>query len=78
MTKNLRKAIMARSKLQNKYNKNRQPENWIRFKKQRNKCIKILRNVKNESLSNLKTNGVTNSKKFGQQFKQDSKKYYFK
>ena len=64
MTKNLRKAIMARSKLQNKYSKNRQPENWIRFKKQRIKCIKILRNVKNESLSNLKTKGVTNSKEF--------------
>ena len=64
MTKNLRKAIMARSKLQNKYSKNRQPENWIRFKKQRKKCIKILRNVKNESLSNLKTKGVTNSKEF--------------
>ena len=64
MTKNLRKSIMARSKLQNKYSKNRQPENWIRFKKQRIKCIKILRNVKNESLSNLKTKGVTNSKEF--------------
>ena len=39
---------MIRSKLRNKYNKNKTPENWINFKKkqQRNKCAKILRNVK--------------------------------
>ena len=40
LTKGLRKAIMTRSKLINKYNKNR-TQNWTRFKKQRNKCVKI-------------------------------------
>ena len=64
MTKNLRKAIMTRSKLRNKYNKNRTPKNWIIFKKQRNKCVKILRNVKKEYLSNLNVKDVTDSRKF--------------
>ena len=39
MTKGPRKAIMTRSKLRNKYNKSRTPENWTSFKKQRKKCV---------------------------------------
>ena len=64
MTKSLRKAIMTHSKLRNKYNKNRTPKNWTIFKKQRNKCVKILRNVKKEYLSNLNVKDVTDSRKF--------------
>ena len=55
---------MTRFKLRNKYNKNRTPKSWIIFKKQRNKCVKILRNVKKEYLSNLNVKDVTDSRKF--------------
>ena len=64
MTKSLRKAIVTRSKLRNNYNKNRTPKNLIIFEKQRNKCIKILRNVKKEYLSNLNVKDVTDTRKF--------------
>ena len=36
MTKTLRKAIMKRSKLRNKFNKERNIENWSEYKRQRN------------------------------------------
>ena len=46
MTKGLRKSIMTRSKLRHKYNKNKTPENWISFKKQRKKCVENLIHLK--------------------------------
>ena len=68
MTKSLRKSIMTRSMLRNKYNRNRTYKNWIIFKRQRNKCVKILRNVKKEYLSNLNVKDVTEDVgNFGQQ-----------
>ena len=36
----------------------------INFEKQRNKCVKILRNIKKEHLSNLNIKDVTDSRKF--------------
>ena len=41
----LRKAIMVRSKLKNKYNKNRTGENWDSHKKQGNCCVSLLRQL---------------------------------
>ena len=64
MTKILRKSITTCFKLRNKYNKNRTPKKQIIFKKQRNKCVKILRNVKKEYLSNLNVKDVTDSREF--------------
>lgn len=49
MTKALRKKIMhrtKRTKLCNKYNDDRTEENLKAFKKQMNKCVKLLRNAK--------------------------------
>ena len=46
MTKHLRKAIMNRSRLRNKYNKNRTNENWSNYARQRNLCVKILKKSK--------------------------------
>ena len=43
MTKTLRKAIMRRSHLKNKYLKNRSNENWKIYKKQRNFCTNLLK-----------------------------------
>ena len=41
MTKALRKVIMKRSELENKYVKNKTKENFISYKKQRNFCSKL-------------------------------------
>ena len=46
MTKNLRKQIMVRSKLRNNYNKNRNYENWCKYKCQHNLCLNLLRKTK--------------------------------
>ena len=46
MTKNLRKQIMVRSKLRNNYNKNRNYENWCKYKLQRNLRLNLLRKTK--------------------------------
>ena len=46
MTKTLRKAIMLRTQLRNRLNRYNTSENWTAFKKQRNKCVKILRQAK--------------------------------
>ena len=42
MTKDLRK----RSKLRNIFNKNRNHENWCKYKRQRNLCLNLLRKTK--------------------------------
>ena len=39
MTKQLRKAIMRRSRLKNIYNKTKSPENWDNYKKQSNLSV---------------------------------------
>ena len=64
MTKTLRKAVMLRSQLRNRLNRHNTSENWNAFKKQRNKCVKILRQAKTSYYSNLDINSVTDSKKF--------------
>ena len=43
MTKALQKAIMTCSRLKNIYNKKRSYNNWDKYKKQRNFCVKLLR-----------------------------------
>ena len=46
MNKALRKAIMTRSRLKNKFNKNSSANNWNSYKEQRNFCLKLLRQTK--------------------------------
>ena len=46
MTKELRKAIMNRSKLRNKFLKTRNEESRRRFNRQRNFCVSLLRKTK--------------------------------
>ena len=50
MTKQLRKAIMHRSRLKNVFNKNRTPKTWDSYKKQRNFCVNLLRKTKKSIL----------------------------
>ena len=46
MTKQLRKAIMHRSRLEYVFNKNCLPKTWNNYKKQRNFCENLLRKKK--------------------------------
>ena len=64
MTKSLRKAIMTRTRLRNRYNKVRNDENWKAFKKQRNKCVKLLPKAKNDCYGNLNLKLLTDNIKF--------------
>ena len=47
VTKELRKEIMKRSKLKNLFNKNKNQENWCKYKVQRDYCVKLLSKGKN-------------------------------
>ena len=64
MTKALRKAVMLRTQLRNRYNKERTPGNRNVFKKQRNMCVKTLRQAKRDYYSNLDMKSITDNKKF--------------
>ena len=54
MTKQLRKAIMHRSRFKNVFNKNRTPKLCDSYKKQRDFCVNLLRKTKKKQ-SILKT-----------------------
>ena len=64
MTKSLRKAIMRRSALENKYYRNKSEETYKAYKKQRNFTNKLLKKEKKRYFSNLKLNNFTDNKKF--------------
>ena len=64
MSKALRKAIMVRSKLKNKYNINRTEENWDSYKKQRNFCVNLLRKTKKDYFNDLNIKNITDDKAF--------------
>ena len=64
MTKELRKAIMVRSKLRNKLNKEKTLEANLAYKKQRNICTSLLKQTKKAYYSNLNPSIITNSKLF--------------
>ena len=63
MTTELRKAMMKRSHLKNRYDKNRNYENWYLNEKQRDFCVSFLRKKKNY-LENVKIQDITDNKKF--------------
>ena len=64
MTKELRKAFMKRRTLKTVYNKNRNPVNHLAYKKQRNKCVKMLRNAKIQYYKSLDLKDLTDNRKF--------------
>ena len=68
-TKELSKAIMQRSKLRNLYLKVRSDENRIRYKKQRNICVSLLRKAKRKHYEDLSIADVTDNKKFWKRVK---------
>ena len=64
ITKELRKKIMKRSKLNNLFNKNKNQENWCKYKTQRNYYVNLLCKTKKQYYKNLDIKEVTDNKKF--------------
>ena len=64
MTKELKKAIMHRSKLKNKFNRNSTDDNWNKYKQQRNKCVAMLRRTKLHYYKHLDTHDLADNRTF--------------
>ena len=64
MTKDLSKEMMTRSRLRNKYLKDKTEENRLLYTQQRNKCVSLLRKTKINYYGNLNVKDVTDNKKF--------------
>ena len=63
--KTLRKAWYKRSRLRNKFNKNKTTENWELFKKQRNKCTSLKRKALSRYFEKKKDSSKSFWKTFG-------------
>ena len=64
MTKDLRKQILAQSKLRNIFNKNRNSENWCKYMRERNLCLNLSRKTKKSFYENLVEKQVSDNKVF--------------
>ena len=64
MTKNLKKEMMNRSRLTNKYLRNSSEENKLAYNKQRNICTSLFRKEKKSCFENLDTSHITDNKMF--------------
>ena len=63
-SKNLRKAIIKRSRLKKGLNRNRKDENWLSYKTKRNLCVKILRQNNKSYYAKIDTKAVYDKKRF--------------
>ena len=64
INKALRKAIMNRSRLKTKFHKNNSAKKWNSYKKQRNFCLKLLRQSKEKYFNNVDVKKVSDNKTF--------------
>ena len=64
MTKELRKAIMLRTRLRNIYLKQRTETTKVAYNQQRNKCVSILKKSKKSYFESLDVKFVKDNKKF--------------
>ena len=64
MTKTLRKAIMRRSALKNKFYKSKSFEDENAFRKQRNFCNRLYKREKRKYFNSLNLNDITDTKRF--------------
>ena len=69
MNKELRKAIMVRSKLKNVADTTNDPIDILRYKKQRNICVHLNRKSKREAMSKINVNRVENARTFWKVYK---------
>lgn len=58
---------MTRSKLRNKFLKDKSEKSRNEYQKQRNLCVTRLRRAKRQCISNLEPNLVANKKSFGKE-----------
>ena len=64
MNKALQKAVMTRSRLRNKFLKNKTQSNESAYKKQRNCCVSLFRKRKKSFFENLDTKNITDNNFF--------------
>ena len=64
MTNDLRKAIMNRSRLLNKFRKENTEQNKWAYKKQRNLCVKLLKRAKKTFYNTLDVKKISDNKTF--------------
>ena len=64
MTKVLRKAIMTRSRLENKYQKTNSLVDKDLYKKHKNYCNRLYKRERKKYYNNIKLNNITDNKKF--------------
>ena len=64
MNKELRKAIMVRSKLRNRLNNDKTWSANVAYRRQRNLCTSLLRKTKRKYYENLKPSEISDNKKF--------------
>ena len=64
VSKEMRRAIMHRSRLQNLFHKYKTPECNIAFKRQKNYCNRLYKKERREYYSNLNLNNITDNRKF--------------
>ena len=64
ITKQLRKNIMNRSRSKNAYFKNKTVENWEKYRKLRNDCVKATKKAKKDYFEKLNINSVNDNKTF--------------
>ena len=62
--KEYKRAVMVRSKLRNKYNKEPSINNHIAYKRQRNICTNLLRKIKFNFYNNLNPTSISDNKTF--------------
>ena len=64
MTKTLRKAIATRSRLENRFYKDRSDESYMAYKKQKNFCSRLYKKERKKYYTNLDIKKVADSRKF--------------
>ena len=64
MNNEISKAIMTRTRLRNRFLKNRSNRNRDLFRKQRNLCVSLLRKAKKDYFSKLNEKQITDNKRF--------------
>ena len=64
MTKELNKAFMTRSRLRNKYLKEKSADSKIAYDKQRNYCVNLLRRTKKNYFANINISSITDNMRF--------------
>ena len=67
MTKEIRKAIMIRSKLRNKFLKDKNEQSRNDYRKQRNLCVALVRRAKQQYFSSFDLSLIADNKNFGKQ-----------